>query len=338
MPAMRTERSGCTPIFILGVHKSGTSLLRNLLDGHPMISAVPIELHFPMCHGLPVAYPRRRCACPGDQGKAARIARMEELVKSYDRSKDARADAFLPGRFDMAVFKAHLEQHLAEEPDASDLFHYAHATALSLGEAWPDDRPYMVEKSVDNIEHAWWLKHLYPDARFLFILRDPRANLVSFRKFIATKGSYPSMVQPLRTIEMGFHYAALYSRTLPDMHLLRYEDLLTDTRSVMEGIARFLAIPWNEVLLSPTTLGGSWKGNSTTGVAMTGVSAAQLDHWKTQIEPIEQHLIARSSLAELMPLFGYGHVTPVPGWPRAKGEGFKTYIRNRVYRLFADGS
>jgi hypothetical protein len=32
-------------IFILGAHKSGSSLLRSLLDGHPQLFAIPLETH-----------------------------------------------------------------------------------------------------------------------------------------------------------------------------------------------------------------------------------------------------------------------------------------------------
>ena len=34
------------PVFILGSHKSGTSLLRNLLDGISGFFVIPIEAHF----------------------------------------------------------------------------------------------------------------------------------------------------------------------------------------------------------------------------------------------------------------------------------------------------
>ena len=34
------------PIFILGCTKSGTTLLRNLFDGHPQLFVVPSESHF----------------------------------------------------------------------------------------------------------------------------------------------------------------------------------------------------------------------------------------------------------------------------------------------------
>ena len=34
------------PIFLVGAHKSGTSLLRSILDGHPELFTVPFESHY----------------------------------------------------------------------------------------------------------------------------------------------------------------------------------------------------------------------------------------------------------------------------------------------------
>ena len=34
------------PIFLLGIHKSGTSLLRSLLNGHSQLYTIPIETHY----------------------------------------------------------------------------------------------------------------------------------------------------------------------------------------------------------------------------------------------------------------------------------------------------
>ncbi|MEX1131730.1 MAG: sulfotransferase [Flavobacteriales bacterium] len=326
------------PIFILGAHKSGTSLLRNLLDGHPELFAVPIETHFPHCMGLPACYPRRMQVVPGDRGKAARMMRMLEIVKGYNGSDDKRADNYLPGRFDQSVFTEHLQRKLTDQGGADDLGHYLDAVMCSLGMAIPEGTRHFVEKSVDNIEHARWLKQLFPQARFLFIVRHPQANLVSFRKFIQRNDRFPSLVQPIRTLEFAFHHAVLYNGTLPDMHLLRYEDLTADPRKVMEEVAGFLQIKWSECLLHPTSMGESWTGNSTTGRAMQGVSAEHLERWRSEIEPVETGLIERSSLSALMPLFGY-HIAPKKGfWRMAKGEGFTTYLRNRIYRIFADGS
>ena len=33
-------------VFILGQHKSGSSLLRSLLDGHPDLFVIPVETHY----------------------------------------------------------------------------------------------------------------------------------------------------------------------------------------------------------------------------------------------------------------------------------------------------
>jgi hypothetical protein len=34
------------PIFIAGTHKSGTSLIRSLFDGHSNIYSIPMETHY----------------------------------------------------------------------------------------------------------------------------------------------------------------------------------------------------------------------------------------------------------------------------------------------------
>jgi len=327
------------PVFVLGVHKSGTSLLRNLLDGHPALHVVPIECHFPYCLGLPISYPRRRVALPGPTDKAARIGRMLRTVQGYGRVGDVMADAYLPGRFDEARFVSHLDGPLGRYASAEDLHHYVDAIAVAMGDPMRERHRRIVEKSVDNIEHAWWLRHLYPDARFLLIVRDPYANLVSFRKFITRSNGFPSMVQPLRTLETGFHYAALHRMTLPGLHVLRYEDLVADVRKTMAGVSAFLGIPWDDVLLAPTSLGEPWTGNSTSGKPLHGVSAEWAEQGKRGVEPFEVELVARSGLMGTMRLFGYSPMVKKKGyWRPAKGERIRTYLRNRLYRIFADGS
>ena len=48
------------PVFILGSHKSGTSLLRSLLDSHPKLYIIPFETHFIASLGRWVQYSYRR--------------------------------------------------------------------------------------------------------------------------------------------------------------------------------------------------------------------------------------------------------------------------------------
>ena len=48
------------PIFIFGPHKSGTSLLRSLLDGHPDLFSIPIESHVFSGMGMGIRYEKKK--------------------------------------------------------------------------------------------------------------------------------------------------------------------------------------------------------------------------------------------------------------------------------------
>jgi hypothetical protein len=327
------------PIFILGVHKSGTSLLRSLLDGHPALHAIPLETHFPWCLGLPCQYPRRhaRGVHPMDHGSIQ--ARMRSVVEEYQRGGDPRADAYLPGRFNLAAFDAYLASHLPAARSIAEQFtHYRDAIQQSLTGSPVPPGLRSVEKSVDNVEHAAWLLKHFPGARFVFILRNPYANLHSFGRFTASKGRFPSLAQPLRTIELGFHFAALYRSTMPEVHIVRYEDLLTAPRPTMTAIADHLDLPWDDTLLSPTALGESWGGNSGTGQAMERIDPTQAERWKADISAIEVDLVNRSSLRGYLEDEGYPPHTMKGVWQPEPGTSWRTYLRNRLFRLFTDGS
>jgi hypothetical protein len=41
----------------------------------------------------------------------------------------------------------------------------------------------------------------------------------------------------------------------PDVYILRYKDLVRDTREVIKGVATFIQIPFDEVFCRPTLLG-----------------------------------------------------------------------------------
>ena len=51
---------GYAPVFLLGSHKSGSSLLRSLLDGHPELAVLPKETHLFQFTNHWVDYRRRR--------------------------------------------------------------------------------------------------------------------------------------------------------------------------------------------------------------------------------------------------------------------------------------
>lgn len=326
------------PVFVLGAHKSGTTLLRNLLDGHPGIHAVPLEVHFSHVQGLPSLYPRRMMLRDGGTERQGRIARMMGVMRSYHEHGDERADAHLQGRFDLPAAERHLLEHMGASAGADDLYHYVDAISVGLGLPKRQPHQLIVEKSVDHMEHAWWLRSLFPDARFVFMVRDPYANLASFRRFIANGHRFPSLIQPLRTLEFAFHHASLYQATLPGLQVVRYEDLISDPEGTMRQLAAFIGLSWDPILLEPTTLGRAWSGNSSTGRSFQGVAHVGSGEGRKGVRPVESMLIERSTLPARLHEFGYTRMPVVNAWRPERGESFKTYLRNRLYRIYADGA
>ena len=102
------------PIFILGSHKSGSSLLRSLLDGHPRLFVFPKEIHFFQYAGYWVDY-RLRAAKPAQLSREQLIERLYEIVSGYNRSRDPYADSIIAGKFNMVVYALSVLRSLVAE-------------------------------------------------------------------------------------------------------------------------------------------------------------------------------------------------------------------------------
>ena len=150
------------PVFLLGAHKSGTSLLRSLLDGHPELFVLPFETHFLQLANYWVDYRLRR-AQPPLRSIAETKQAYTQLIEHYNTVADPTADASLTGQFDLDRFRRELDLPAA---DMSGLFQvYACAVYASLtGEALPA-AARVVEKSTENAELALDLKQFFPAAR-----------------------------------------------------------------------------------------------------------------------------------------------------------------------------
>ena len=86
------------PVFILGSHKSGTSLLRSLLDSHPELYVIPFETHFMASLGRWVQYSYRR-QTPHENVKFSE--KLLETLKKYSNSKDRQTDVVLSNIIDL---------------------------------------------------------------------------------------------------------------------------------------------------------------------------------------------------------------------------------------------
>jgi protein-tyrosine sulfotransferase len=328
------------PIFLLGAHKSGTSLLRSLLDGHPDLFVLPFETHFLQLANYWVDYRLRR-AQPPPRSIAETKQAYTQLVEQYNTLADPTADATLTGQFDLDRFRRELDHPAA---DMAELFQvYARAVYASLtGEPFPAGRR-VVEKSTENAELASDLKHLFPAAKFIHIMRNPYANVVAIRrhhsqtsKRVNFKNHFPVLITNLPALRNSYYHLYRNRRLLDpaDYLVIRYEDLLTAPEDSMQAVARFLSIPFTDGLLQPTSLGQAWQGNSSRGISYSGISAKNLDLWRGEISHLELHYVNRY-FKFVLDDYGYQALSPRRPvlWP-VRREGPLTYIANRLLPFF----
>lgn len=255
---------------VVGLARSGTSLLKALLDGHPEVWAPPGESWAVEWCGA--ADPASACLAADRDLKLVQpdTPEYERFARALHASLDGPVD---PARAVRAWMAA------AAEVDPP----------RPAARVWVEKTP----------KHLRWvpvlLGGLGPDARVICVVRDPRASFASFRKRWSntTPVDAPRMA---RRWALADALADDLAARHPEVLVVRYEDLVCHPTVVMQRVARHLSVAWDEILAVPTRGGRPWAGNSSFGEGHRGVSRASLRRWKDALEP--------SLVAELERLLG----------------------------------
>lgn len=320
------------PIFILGCHKSGTSLMRSLLDGHPDLQVIPFESHVMALLGIAVSYAyRKQQAMPQADFKANLLL----LLRAYASSKDRTADAMFGDEMDVSSVQPFIAS-------ASQPTHVKQALELivdCLPHLFPkggftQEPKRLVEKSVEHHEFMDELQRAYPDAQFIHLIRNPYANVIGLRRFKAKLQGYPLFHRVMGSIQSSMDVAMDQVKAKSNNHhVIRYEDLVQRPEQVMRALAEAINLPWNASLLNPTMMAKPWSGNSSHGQA-TGIDASKLDAWQTQIHAFESWQVNRK-LNRQRKAFSYARFQ-AKGFAMSKvqGESLLRFVYNRLRSLF----
>jgi Sulfotransferase family len=203
--------------FIVGVPRSGTTLLRLMLDSHPELT-IPPETHF---------LPRVIRACR----QGASPERVVAVVARHRRWEDfgLRPDEYL----------ARLRQiQPLEAGPAIRAFYELYAERVGKPR-WGDKTPGYAVK-MRRIERA------LPEARFIHVIRDGRDVVVSR----ARKSRRPL---PVAVAAKRWKRRVIATRsraeTVASYTELRYEDLVTDTEVSLRHICELIEIPFDPAML-----------------------------------------------------------------------------------------
>jgi len=270
------------PLFVVGMPRSGTKLLREILLQHGRIAIPRIETEF-----LPelVRYIDRRGGIITNRADFERMyrwvstfpyfrycAEQGELITSqrwWDSCKDFAATGVFEG----------LVRHDAEAPLGSDRI-------------WGDKSPSYIT-CIGKLA-AW-----FPQGRILHIVRDVRDHVVSLRDAWGKDILRAAQRWNDDTLAAAAEGAGLGRR----FKTVRYEDLVRDPEAQVAGICEFLDIDFSRSMLawsrSPENIGDA---RGATSVVQSGLARYESRLTKQELRAIESIAI------EAMEFFGYAPV------------------------------
>ncbi|MFL5798497.1 MAG: sulfotransferase family protein [Actinomycetota bacterium] len=277
--------------FVVGEARSGTTLLRVMLDAHPEL-AIPPESYF--------------------------VSGLFRFRSRYERG----------GAFDLPRFAADLGGlHKFRDWDLP-----AGALAAAFGEPMPGgayvdairllyrtyaevhDKPRYGDKTPGYVTRMGLLAGLFPEARFVHIVRDVRSVALSLVEMPEEWGT--------RTVPEG---AARWRHRVgrghaeglalgPERYLeVRYEDLVTDSERELRRVLEFLVLPWDEAVLRYAERGLSRVPQGSRGIHGNVARAPTTTRdWRRQMSP-EDLEVVEAVAGDLLAQMGYQRAVEQPG-------------------------
>lgn len=249
--------STAAPIVLAGCQRSGTTLLRVILDSHSHIACGP---------------------------------ESSLLTGSFLPDK-------LAARFETPI--AEIWQLHRQTPDHAEFIdRFLTRYAQHRGKRrW-------AEKTPQNIRHLDWIKHHFPHAKIVHILRDGRDVACSIRthprvRYVNGQPVETGIRRPLAPCIRSWlddTTAGLRWRGAADYYEVKYEDLVAETEWTLRKLCEFLGEPWEETLLEYHLQKGASRDprHFIVNVAATQPLGDQaIQRWRRDLTPADLELFYR---------------------------------------------
>ncbi len=276
--------------FIVGTPRSGTTLLRLILDSHPEV-AIPAETHF-----------------------------LFDLVALAAGEEDVSSSTFygrVVGNFtwrdfdlETAAFRGAIERvQPFSLSDGLRSFYRLYANRFGKerwGEKTPDYGSIMPE-----------IEALLPEAHFIHIVRDGRDVAVSKRKLWFGAGD--NVEAQARDWMHSVQDTRAKGRVCRNFLEIRYEDLVSSPEKILQRVCDFLALPYSEAMLAFHQTAAErlaelkgWPGRGVTAEQFRWLHAKtnqplacdRIGRWQTELEP-EEVASFEAIAGELLAASGY---------------------------------
>jgi hypothetical protein len=294
------------PIFIVGAPRSGTTLLRAILNKHPSI-AICDESYF-----FYYVYSRRRAF-----GDLAQEGNRRRLVEAYLETWRIRR---------LGLDQQELERRLLREgTDYPALF-------MSLMEAYAESRAKRRpgEKTPHHAQHVETLFDWFPDATVIHVVRDPRDVVASLRKVPWGRNSVAANAR----LWIDLTQAAERSAERSGFVSLRYEDLVSHPGNTLRSLCLALGEPYVPELLSDRsqeTPDRPWFSRA----YEQPISRSRVGSWRGDLSRGQVRIVEWIA-GSLMEKHGYEPVMPPPSALQKAGASLRRVgeaVRLRMLRL-----
>jgi Sulfotransferase family len=278
------------PVFVVGCARSGTTLVQQLLNRHPAVAIGP-ETHFVRRFLL-------RRAQYGDLTVPASFDRLLDDVTASPEFADFGIDAadFRAGCLGGVRTVGHVFHRLLAE------FASLHNVSV-VGEKTPNHCLYMRQ-----------LESVFPAARFIAIVRDPRAVVASLREVEWSTGTLVGDARVWRRCAAAIEHDR--PRRAP-LRVISYEHLLRAPDEVMESVFAELG-----VAASTSAPSANWEvvgfdlDREPWKVRATGaVDPSRAEAWRSKLSVDEVRAIEAVTW-HWMRRYGYRPATPIPDLAR----------------------
>lgn len=308
------------PVFVCGVHRSGTTLVRDLLDSHPALTVLPSEGTFFTNFERHLQrmgredWPRflgcewlRRLANPIHQHPYWLLGRSSQENSPYLTFASALL-AWWP------LAREALGHNVSSWPLVAVALAYAHSTGAmsssSGAQRW-------VEKTPTNERFLGRLLAQFPQAKIIHLIRHPYAVYASHKQAARDAGERLRTARRiLHDLDQSYRIAAEQSRSDASERylLIRYEDLIENVHDTADRLAAFLRIEPLPILMRPTAAGLATASNSS--FVMDGepgrVDSAAHRRWPDVLTRSERERLTAVT-GDAAVALGYD-LTPVGAW------------------------
>ena len=256
------------PIFIVGANRSGTTLLRLILNAHSNI-AIPEEIVYfgSFMAGVPIESWRS----PGLNEDRYRTFVHDFVIKKCAPLQGINQDEII-------------DRILGDKP------HDFCKPYKHMLESWAskNGKNRWGEKTPGNLFYADILLEMFPDAQFIHVVRDPRAGVSSMMN--TTFFPKDIVFNALSRHKFMTKGRAILEKAVPEAQrmTLRYEDLVLNPEEKVRELCSFLQEPFEASMMAFYKDSSRYMkqdaANSFNKAATRPISVQMLNKWKKKLK------------------------------------------------------